>query len=722
MIRIELHMKKLAILFLTGFLLFEASAQPAPMDAVLMTVDGEPVTRAEFEAIYKKNNKDANVDKEALDEYMELFINYKLKVREAEVSGMDTVSKFTGELEGYRKQLARPYLIDRELNDALMREAYDRMKWEIRASHILIQLPSDPSPEDTLAAWKRLEALRARIMKGEDFANVAKGVGGSEDPSAAKNGGDLGYFSALQMVYPFETAAYNTEVGEVSPPVRTRFGYHIIKVVDKRPARGQIRVAHVMLRSTEEDGPQKQAESETRIREIHSRIVSGELSFADAALRFSEDESSSGKGGELPMFGTGKMIEEFEDAAFALKSDGDISAPVKTRYGWHIIKRLEHKPPPTFDEARNDLKTRISRDSRAEITRTAFINKLRAEYGVQVLDKNLEPIYKLVDTTIYKKGTAVNDTIIRKDLEEGDFTRGKLKYRRELIGMLKDGKMVTISSRQYDDMTQTLDDTVVVRDVMQGWTYDRSKAAKLTKPLIVIKDRTITQKDFLDHLESKQRRERTVPIKGMVDARFAEYVDEAVLSYEDDHLEEKYTDFRLLMKEYRDGILLFELTDARVWSKAVKDSAGLIAFHDAHKDEFMWDTRYEAVIYTCADASVAKAVRSSIKKGVTSFDVMAKVNKDSSLALDVDEGIFTVEQKPFLAGLQKTGLSSDLKVDERTVIVDLQHILPPAPKQLDEARGAITAAYQDHLEKNWVQELRAKYPVVVNKEVLYSIQ
>ena len=697
-------------------------AQSGPTDPVLMTVDGRPVTRGEFEAIYKKNNKDAPVTPEALDEYLELFINYKLKVREAEVLGMDTVSKFREELEGYRKQLARPYLIDRELNEALVREAYDRMMQEVRASHILVQLAPEASPEDTLAAWKRINALRARVLKGEDIAAVARGPGGSDDPSAAKNGGDLGYFSALQMVYPFESAAYATPVGEVSAPVRTRFGYHVIKVTDKRPARGQMRAAHIMLRSTEQDPPEQRATAEKRIREIHELITAGEYSFADAALRFSEDESSNTKGGELPQFGTGKMIEEFEDAAFALSTDGQISAPVRTRYGWHIIRRLEHVPPPSYDAAKADLKVRIGRDSRAEITRKAFLAKLRREYGVTTRTKNLKPVHALVDSSIFKKGSATVDTLVRRDLVEGPYTKGKLLYQRELSGVLKNGRIVNVRSRDHDELPRTPEDTVVVRNVVQGWSYDRKKAAKLNKPVFNIRDRVFTQRDLLDHLEAKQRRERTVRVQEYVDARLEEMIEEALLAYEDEHLEGKYPEFRMLMKEYRDGILLFELTDRNVWGRAVRDTSGLEAFHAANADRFMWDTRYEVDVYTCADAAVAKQVRALLRKGKRGAAVEGVVNAKSTLALEYENGIFTREEKPVLERVEGTGPSADILMDDRTVIVDVKRIVAPSPKALDEARGAVTAAYQDELERAWVDELRAKYPVTVHKDVLYSIQ
>jgi len=715
------------LLLITGLCVF-AQKQPAspaaPADPVLMTVDGQPVTRSEFEAIYKKNNKDAPVTKEALDEYLDLFINYKLKVRAAEELGMDTVGKFKGELDGYRKQLARPYLIDRNLNDELIKEAFDRSGIEIRASHILAQLPADPTPADTLAAWKKISALRERVAKGEDWASVASGKGGSDDPSAAKNGGDLGWFSALQMVYPFETAAYNTAKGEISKPVRTRFGYHIIKVVDRRPARGQVKVAHIMVRSTDQDSPEKQQAAEARINEAAARIASGELNFSDAALKYSDDESTNTKGGELPMFGTGKMIDEFEDAAFALKADGEVGKPFRTRYGWHIIKRLEYKAPPSFEEAKADLKAKIARDSRAEITRNKFLNDLKMEYGFKQDPKMLAALYPLVDSTIFKKGTAINDTLLRKNAVEGPITHNGQRYKREINGTIQAGKVVNVRSRKHDELTKADGDTVVVRDVHEGWSYDRAKAGSLNKPLFSIAGKTWTQKDFLAYLETAQKRETSVPVQQYVKERFAKYVDDEVLAYEDAKLETKYPEFRMLMKEYRDGILLFELTDQKVWSRAVKDSTGLAAYYEANKTGWMYPTRYEVDVYTCKDAATAGQVRKLYGKGKRGVLLTEAINKpDQNAVVDVESGIYTEEEKPAIKGLNTPGLTADQKLDGgKVVITDLKRVVPPEPKPLNEARGLVTAAYQDQLEKDWIKELRAKYAVEVQKDVLYSIQ
>lgn len=713
-------MKRMMTGVLVAALACTAMAQSGD-DPVLMTVDGKPVTRSEFEAIYKKNNKDAAVTKQALDEYLDLFINYKLKVRAAEELGMDTVGKFKTELEGYRKQLARPYLIDRNLNDNLIKEAYDRSTWEMRASHILVRVDENASPTDTAAGWKKINALRDRVVGGEDWATVANGPNGSDDPSAAKNGGDLGWFSALQMVYPFESAVYTTPVGQISKPIRTRFGYHLIKVTDKRPARGQVKVAHIMVRSTDQDSPEKRAASEKKIQEVAGRVKSNELSFADAALKYSDDETTNGKGGELPMFGTGKMIEEFEDKAFALKNDGDMSEPFLTRFGWHIIKRLEYKAPPTFDEAKSDLKAKISRDSRAEITRQKFLNDLKTSYHLKSDPKMIKALLPLVDTTIFKKGTTLADTLIRKDVVEGPITIKGQKFRRSITGTITNGKLVNVRSKKNEDIKPQPTDTVVVRDEQEGWTYDRAKAAKLTKPVFTMDGASYSQQQFLDFLESKQKREAKVPLDKYLNERFNTYVDEQVLAFEDSQLEKKYPEFRMLMKEYRDGILLFELTDQKVWNKAVKDSTGLQTFYEGNKNNYLYPVRYDVDIYTCADQAAADWARSLHKKGKRGAQITDATNKKNTSAVIIASGVFTQEDQPIIKDAKVGGLTANTTVDGKIMFADVKKEVPPSPKPLAEARGLVTAAYQDQLEKDWIKELRGKYEVKVTQDVLYSI-
>jgi peptidyl-prolyl cis-trans isomerase SurA len=370
--------------FVLLFALLTACLSYAQQDPVLMTVGDRPVTRSEFLQIYLKNNPNPKFDRASLDEYMELFKKFKLKVIEAENLGYDSIPKLRNELDGYRRQLATPYLIDSAKNKALVREGYERMRFEVSASHILIRVPEDAAPADTLLAYNRIIELRKRILKGEDFEQVAKGKGGSQDESVRTNGGALGYFSAFQMVYPFESAAYNTAVGQVSMPVRTKFGYHLVKVHDKRAARGIISAAHLMIVVKQDADMETQANAEKRINEIYERLMNGE-SWEDLVMKYSEDYNSKNTGGKLPEFGTGsrqRMVPEFEDAAFSIPTNGAYSKPVKTAYGWHIVKRLDVKGIESFESLEKEIQQRVNKDERALSTQKSFIEKLKKEYNL----------------------------------------------------------------------------------------------------------------------------------------------------------------------------------------------------------------------------------------------------------------------------------------------------------------------------------------------------
>lgn len=647
-----MKMKKFVVLALLAGSLFQSAAQDSE---IILTVAGEEVTKAEFETIFKKNNRDGDVSPEALKEYMELFINFKLKVKEAESMGMDTLGQFVNELAGYREQLARPYLTDSEQNEALIREAYDRKKEEVKASHILIGIPANPTPKDTLKAWNEIMAIRKQAVSGKDFATLA--AGHSTDPSAKDNGGSLGYFSALQMVYPFENAAYTTKVGEISQPVRTRFGYHLVKVEDRRPSRGELKVAHIMVRSTDSENDERKQLAEKQIRDVHKELMEGG-DFAELALKYSDDGSSSAKGGELPWFSAGKMVEEFEEAAFALKEDGQISEPVSSRFGWHIIKRIEYKPLPPFEEMENELKTRIAKDSRSEITRKTFVNKLKNEYNFKSYPANLKAISAKVDTSIFSG----------------------------------------------------------------NWTAQ--KVSGMNKPLFELDGKQHTQQDFAKYLESQKNRrnQQTTPAEYTAGA-YKKFEEESIFEYENSRLEEKHPEFKALMKEYRDGILLFELTDMLVWSMAVKDTVGLKAFYEANKQEYTYGERASGTLYFCDNNEVAKQARKMAKKGKDMEAVRSKLNKDSNLMVRMESVKLEKNDRPFLDSIEwKKGISDNFDYNGQIAFFHIEEIMPPQPKPLSEVRGLATASYQNSLEKEWLEELRNKYDYTVNEAVLYSIQ
>ncbi|MEZ4799150.1 MAG: peptidylprolyl isomerase [Flavobacteriales bacterium] len=642
-------LNRIAILVAITLMSLNINAQNK--NATVLTIAGDNISLEEFENIFRKNNRDSVITQASLDEYMELFINFKMKVKEAMSLGMDTITKFKTELAGYRTTLARPYLTDSDMLNDMMKEAYERLQQEVNASHILIKCEPNASPEDSLRAYNKAMEARKKILAGEPFGQVAKAY--SEDPSAKDNGGDLGFFTAFQMVYQFEDAAYATKVGEVSMPVRTRYGYHIIKVNEKRPSRGEIHVAHIMVKEKKE--PNGAENAKARATEIYEKAKAGE-DFKDLASKYSDDGSTSKTGGELPWFGTNKMVGEFEDAAFALQKDGDVSEPVKTSYGWHIIKRLGYRTMGSFEEVEKDMKSRVSRDGRSEKTRNSFINKLKVDYKYTYNQKVVDAIAAKADTGIFMGKWNLSS----KELKQVFFT--------------VDGNKHTVQEL-YNQLT------------------DRAKIRTKFTPAEYVKDEA-------NH--------------------FAELM---LLDYEDSKLESKYSAFRLLMNEYREGILLFELTNDKVWKKAVSDSVGLEKYYSEHKDKFMWAQRKDVVFYTCANSAIAKDVRSMINDGMSNSEIAAAINKDTQLNLQIEEGVYTDEDKDILANVpNKTGMSMDIPYNGQVVIAVVKEILPPGPKKFSECRGLVAAEYQTYLENEWIKELRSKYTFKVNKEVLYSIK
>lgn len=626
--------------------------------AVLMTIGGNNVTVSEFENVYHKNNsKETAKDAKSLNEYIDLFVNFKLKVKEAEELGLDTAKAFRDELGGYRKQLAQPYLTDKNVNEQLLNETYNRLKQDVHAAHILIKLDDSALPKDTLEAYNKIMKIRARILKGEAFSKVASEKGISDDPSAAENGGDLGYFTALQMVYPFETAAYTTKIGEVSMPVRTRYGYHIVKVIDRREAHGEVLTAHIMIRTPAKMSADDSLKLYSKMTEIYEKLKAGGK-FDDFAQQYSDDKSSAKKGGELPWFGTGRMPTEFEEAAFAIKNKGEFSPIIRTKYGWHIIKLLDKRGLAPFDAMKNELKSKVSKDSRSQVGRASLIAKAKLEYKFKENLKTRDEFYKLIDTNFFKG------------------------------------------------------------------TWDAVKAEKLKKPMFNLNDKVYTQTDFAKFIAAHQTQRPKIDPVAVVDPLYTQFVDESVIAFEENRLDQKYPEFKALMQEYRDGILLFELTDQKVWSKAVKDTTGAKEFYEKNKNKYLWDERAEASVYTATDEKVAKQLRKLLGKKKTEKEILAELNKDSQLNLSVETRVFNKGENEFLDKNWTPGISADLTdaKNKKVVIVVVDKLLAPTPKSYQDSKGLVTADYQTYLEKEWIDSLKKKYAVQIDKTVLATIK
>jgi peptidyl-prolyl cis-trans isomerase SurA len=635
-------------------------------DRTLIKIGEDPITVDEFLAIYNKNNTNNVIDKKTMEEYVDLFVNFKLKVKEAESLGMDTAAKFVRELSGYRRQLAQPYLVDMAMTDQLIQEAYDRMQEDVAAYHVLIKVADNAAPLDTIKALKKLNALTKGVKSEADMQKLLAKVKADGDEETIAE--DLGYFTAFSMVYPFENAAYKTAAGKLSKPIRTRFGYHAIFVKDKRTARGEIRVSHIMTKSSAQMDTEKAGQAKSRIDEIYEKLNQG-ADFSELAKQYSEDQGTAQKGGLLPWFGTGRMVDEFETVAFNLKVNGEYSAPIQTEYGWHIIRREDYRGIGKIEEEKAGIKKRIERDTRGQMGRESLLAKLKEEYSLTYNYKNRDAIHKLVTT---------------------DFMVGKWDPKETVTS---DDPVFTISDNKYSKVTKMY-----------------SKA------------------DYFEFLKQTQPRKTTATmLSAVLESKWEDFLENKIIDFENENLEAKYPEFKALMQEYHDGILLFDLMDTKVWSKAVKDTTGLKAYYESNKKDFMWGERVAAKVYSCANQQVAddltKLLKKAAKKGYSDTDVLSQINEESALNLAIKENTFSrdqdaaVDKAPWEKGMHEIAAEGD-----KVVVVVIEEVLEPQPKLLKEARGLVTSAYQTQLEDAWISELRNKYSFSLDQKVFSTIK
>jgi peptidyl-prolyl cis-trans isomerase SurA len=648
--------KSILTIFLITGAVFSLCAQESP---VLLTVGDEPVTLDEFERIYKKNNNEASLNRQTPEEYLELFVNFKLKVKEAEALGMDTTAKFINELEGYRAQLAKPYLTDEESKQEMMQEAYERAQLDVRAHHILIKLAADATPEDTLKAYEKASEIRARIMNGEDFETLARAT--SDDASAQRNGGDLGYFTAFSMIYSFETMAYTTPIGEISMPFRTNYGYHVLKVDDRRPARGQVKVAHIFVRTPEEMSESQKEQAYEKVQTIYDSIQSG-VDFEQLARNNSEDPGSAKEGGNIPWFGTGRMIPEFENVCFSIEKPGEYSKPFKSFYGWHIVKLINKKGVGSYEEMEATLQEQINRGDRGKHRTERYIAKLKAEYGFTEYPESLEPVLAAIDSSL-------------------------------LLGMWQAGELEYLSTT-----------------------------------LLKIGQREVTTGAFVEYVVRTQNRGKSRDPKSYVNDLYNTFSNDQVISYEESRLPEKFPEFRYIYEEYHDGILLFDIMDKQVWSMAVSDTLGLGAFHEAHKNDYMWQSRTEAFLITYnkeTDVAGLRKASKKIAKGKLDEEALnAKYCSNDTIPCITLTSLLVEAGENEMVDAQNgvPGPGPEVEGDESSSFILIKEQRSPEPKELDEARGQITSDYQTYLEKEWINHLKEKYPVEVNKSLLSRIE
>ncbi|MDR1592112.1 MAG: peptidylprolyl isomerase [Prevotellaceae bacterium] len=646
-------MKKIVSIIV--FVLFTGilSAQTSG-DAILMTVDGQKITKSEFEYIYFKNNNHNTVDPKTLDEYVELFKKFKLKVIDAERHGMDTLPSFRYELEGYRGQLAKPYLIDTEVEEALYKEAYEHLLQDVEVCHVLLKLPENYSDADTLKVYNRALTIRKRLQT-EDFGQVALET--SEDPSVQNNRGYLGFFTGLMTVYAFEQAMYSIPVGEISAPVRTPYGYHIIKVLSRRPARGQVRAAHIVKIASDKKTPEEQEAARQQILNLYKQIKDG-ADFADLAKTQSDDKPSAARGGDLSWFGIGRMVKEFEDAVFALENIGDVSEPVRTGFGWHIIKLLDKRPVGAFAEKKGDIQRAMQYDGRANKGKEALLARLKQEYH-------------------WTEDVAVWNEVLTFAQSCGD-----------------------------------IDSTFA------------TKITTLTKPLFSFADRVLTQNHFLRYVSATS--DYGMDALSLVEASREDFIEKEILNYENTRLEEKYPDFRYLVQEYHDGILLFNISNEFVWNRAITDTKGLQAYFEANRNQYAWEKpHFKGYVFYCKDKQVAKELRKTLKT-LPQDSIMAYLHKQlnaDSVFAEATSGLWQQGEDATIDRLVFKVKDVDVKAPEYLPEAFVHgKILAKLPESYTDVKGLVTSDYQNYLEEEWLKTLFEKYPIVVDEAVLKTIR
>lgn len=628
----------------------------------LFTYGSRSVAKDDFLRVYKKNsmNKAPDMSDTALRSYLNLYALFKMKVAEADKQHLDTVDKIQKDLDTYRKQLAKNYLTDEQVTNRLVKEAYDRGREDVHVKHIMVACP--PGSDSTLA-YKKIDSIYNLLITNKaKFEDLARDL--TDDKGTKESGGDIGFFTSLQTVYPIENAAYNTPVGKISKPFRTQFGYHIIKVVEKKADRGQVKVAQILFRSPKSQGEEGMERAHKKADSVLALIKKGH-SFAVLARELSDDKYTVNDSGVMKPFGVGRMTLAFEDAAFALQKPGDVSAPVRTEYGYHIIKLIAKYPPQPYDSVASQLKHKVENDSRSAMARDIFFNKIKEKNGFKEHPENVDDIINRIVKSTVDTGKARN-------------------------------------------------------------TFKAADFMSMNKVVFSLAGKNYLQSDFVKFLDNLTHGRLNGPKGGVVRDAYNLYVTNVVTDFQEHKLVEENPEFKLQMEEYRDGIMLFELMDRNVWSKASKDTVGLKAFYESHKNKYMWEPGFEGSVYTFKNKAALDTAQLLLAKGnMTDEDLIKAMNTQTN------PDRVTIQRGHYEFAKFRDASRDELTTDKRKVIpqpngtykmIAVRQVFNTAgPKTLDEARGYVVAEYQDALEKDWEKKMRAEYPVKVNEKVFATM-
>ncbi len=626
----------------------------AAKDPVLMRVGNLEVPKSEFEYLYHKNTQQ-QLEAQPMDEYVDLFTIYKLKVADAIAAGKDTTLSMRRDMAKYRRELAAPFLADSVFLNNLVKEAYDRSRTELELSHIM--LLKGQTPAQQRANRQKLDSIRSIIInEGRDFAEMARAF--SEDRGTAANGGSLGYITAGRLPYMFESMAYATPDGEVSEVVESPMAYHIIKRTASRPARGTVLAGHIMKMINPGSSPAEEAAAKAWADSIYNLVSANPAIFEQVAMTSSDDKGSARQGGMLPWFGAGMMVAPFDSAAFAL-GKGEISKPVRSQYGWHIIRKVDAKGPESLEEMKPEILARVQnpQDERSKIVRENNDKRLARKHKGQLLKPGMERLHGYV-------------------------------------------RQNGLDSTFYDTCRQGELSGVAV--------------AKIGK-------KTFTASDMMENLRVMQQPDIEAA-ETLVDNFANAFLSSRLMDAEFEWLEANEPEYGNLIREYHDGSLLYEISVEKVWDRASKDTEGLNRYFEAHKDDYKWQKPHvKGLLVQAVNDDVAQRARQRLAT-MAGDTVVSAMRKEFGKDIVIERVLVEQGANPMVDNIMfgteavcpsAASMTTYFLYDPKVLMV---------PEEVSDVRGLVTSDYQTELESLWVEELKAKYPVSIDRKVLKKVK